>query len=95
MSDDSLRQAAAVNPGEKFELVFRNLLEKLFVERMDQNEDIFVRYMNDIPFQKVVAAWMAEEAYRRLRSDKAVDSIGVEDSLPERARIVQPKDRDR
>jgi type I restriction enzyme R subunit len=69
MADDGLRQAAAVNPGDKFELVFRNLLERLFVERMDQNEEIFVRFMNDPAFQKIVTAWMASEAYRRLRSD--------------------------
>ena len=43
-----------MNPGDKFELVFKNLLETLFVERMDQNEEIFVRFMNDAPFQKVV-----------------------------------------
>jgi type I restriction enzyme R subunit len=67
MRDDRLRQAAAVNPGDKFELVFKNLLETLFVERMDQNEEIFVRFMNDPAFQKVVTAWMASEAYRRLR----------------------------
>jgi type I restriction enzyme R subunit len=66
--DDNLRLAAVVNPEEKFELVFRNLLESLFVERMDQNEEIFVRFMNDVPFQKIVTAWMASEAYRRLRS---------------------------
>ena len=65
----ALRQAAAVNPGDKFELVFKSLLENLFVERMDQNEEIFVRFMNDTPFQKLVTAWMASEAYRRLRSD--------------------------
>lgn len=67
MTDEGLRQAAAVNPGDKFELVFRNLLEKLFSERMDQNEEIFVRFMNDIPFQKIVTGWMASQAYRRLR----------------------------
>ncbi len=67
--DDGLRQAAAVNPGDKFELVFKNLLEPLFVERMDQNEEIFVRFMNDVPFQKIVTAWMAAEAYRRLRAE--------------------------
>ena len=38
MADEGLRQAAAVNPGDKFELVFKSLLENLFVERMDQNE---------------------------------------------------------
>ena len=67
VADDGLRQAAAVNPDDKFELVFKNLLETLFVERMDQNEEIFVRFMNDPSFQKIVTAWMASEAYRRLR----------------------------
>ena len=68
VTDEGLQQAAAVNPEDKFELVFKNLLERLFVERMDQNEDIFVRFMNDEPFQKMVTTWMATEAYRRLRS---------------------------
>jgi type I restriction enzyme R subunit len=68
LADESLKQAAIVNPGDKFELVFRNLLETLFVERMDQNEDIFVRFMNDPAFQKVVTAWLSTEAYQRLRA---------------------------
>ncbi|MBM4343410.1 MAG: DEAD/DEAH box helicase family protein [Deltaproteobacteria bacterium] len=91
VGDDGLRRAAAVNPGDKFELLFKTVLERLFIDRMDQNEDIFVRYMNDTPFQKVVTAWMAEEAYRRLRAD---------DNAPHRAprpklRLVDgaPKDR--
>lgn len=67
MADDGLRRAAAVNPGEKFELLFKSVLERLFVDRMDQNEDIFVRFMNDAPFQQAVTSWMAEEAYRRMR----------------------------
>jgi len=69
MGDDGLRCAAAVNPGDKFELLFKNVLERIFVDRMDQNEDIFVRFMNDVPFQKVVTSWMAEQAYRRLRAN--------------------------
>jgi len=77
MTDDALRQAAAVNPGEKFELLFKNVLERLFVDRMDQNEDIFVRFMNDVPFQKVVTTWMADEAYRRLRTDVAQQGAAI------------------
>ena len=69
MNDDGLRRAAAVNPGDKFQLLFRNVLEGLFVDRIDQNEEIFVRFMNDTQFQKVVTTWMAEETYRRLRSE--------------------------
>jgi hypothetical protein len=26
---------------------------------MDQNEEMFVRYMNDLPFRDVVSAWLA------------------------------------
>jgi SOS-response transcriptional repressor LexA len=89
-----------VNPGDKFELVFKHLIENLFVERMDQNEEIFVRFMNDLPFQKVVTAWMASEAYRRLRSDAAGEGAaavplgGTTETRPA-LRIVQPRPRDR
>ena len=68
MRDTGLREAAQVNPEDKFELMFRGLLEQLFVERMDQNEEIFVRYMNDPGFRDLVSTWMASEAYRRLRT---------------------------
>ncbi len=68
LADESLRQAAKVNPVDKFSLVFNNLLETLFVERMDQNEEIFARFMNEEAFRKVVAAWMASEVYRKLES---------------------------
>jgi type I restriction enzyme, R subunit len=65
--NEKMKQAAAVNPGDKFELVFKSLLETLFVERMDQNEEIFGRFMNDAAFQKVVTGWLASEVYKRLR----------------------------
>jgi type I restriction enzyme R subunit len=94
--DDGLRQAAAVNPEDKFELVFRNLLERLFVERMDQNEEIFVRYMNDAPFRDIVVKWMASQAYKRLRSPGemagAVDPTRV---LPHTVRLVDASPSDR
>ncbi|MBI2212137.1 MAG: DEAD/DEAH box helicase family protein, partial [Acidobacteria bacterium] len=89
MTDDGLRQAAAVNPKEKFELVFRNLLERLFVERMDQNEEIFVRYMNDGQFRDVVSRWMSTQAYERFRtSDDAVGGDVDSGVLPGALRIV-------
>jgi type I restriction enzyme R subunit len=77
LGDEHLRQAAAVNPGDKFELVFQSLLQRLFVERMDQNEEIFVRFMNDTPFQKIVTEWMAAEAYRRFREGDSSIASGI------------------
>ncbi|NOZ78587.1 MAG: DEAD/DEAH box helicase family protein [Acidobacteria bacterium] len=97
LNDDSLRQAAAVNPEDKFELVFKNLLERIFVERMDENEEIFVRYMNDVPFQQVVSAWMASEAYRRLRTglDEEEKVAAEESSVPPELRLVEDRPNDR
>lgn len=69
IADEALKQAAAVNPGDKFELVFKNLLETLFVERMDQNEEIFGKFMNDKAFQKVVTSWLASEVYKRFHGN--------------------------
>jgi len=80
LSDAVLKQAAAVNPGDKFELVFKSLLESLFVERMDQNEEIFARFMNDKAFQKVVTSWLASDAYSKLRT-KIAESSSKEDSF--------------
>jgi type I restriction enzyme, R subunit len=70
MADAGLREAAAVNPGDKFELVIKSVLERLFADRIDQNEDIFVRFMNDRSFQKVVTSWMASEVYRQIRGSE-------------------------
>ncbi len=89
MTDEGLRRTAAVNPSDKFELVFGNLLLNLFVERIDQNEEIFVRLMNDEAFRRVVTAWMASEAYRRLRSaDVSDETENTTRGLPPRLRLV-------
>ena len=77
VADDALRETAAINPEDKFELVFGTLIERLFTERMDQNEEIFIRYMNDEPFHRTVSRWMATEAYRRLRPGGLIGSGGL------------------
>lgn len=66
--DSVLQQAAKVNPEEKFALIFTSMLETLFIERMEQNEEVFARYMNDPAFQKVITSWLSDEVYRRLVS---------------------------
>ena len=96
MSDDGLRQAAAVNPEDKFELVFRSLLEGIFVERMDQNEEIFVRYMNDASFRQTVSGWMVSEAYRRLRTGSvAAEELSTDRAFPAGLRLVEGRPEDR
>jgi len=65
--DEGLKRAASANSSDRFEPVFKNLLETLFVERMDQNEDIFIRFMNDPTFQKLITSWLSSETYKKLR----------------------------
>ena len=65
-ASEALQQAAQVNSADKFALLFNRMLETMFVERMDQNEAIFSRYMNDPAFQKAVSEWMVGEVYRKL-----------------------------
>jgi len=65
--DDAIIKAAEVNPQEKFELVFKNLLQSLFMERIDQNEDIFARFVNDESFQTLVTGWLSNQAYQKIK----------------------------
>jgi len=46
-------------------LVLRGLLESLFIVRMDQNVEIFARYMNEPGFRRVVDGWLSDQVYRR------------------------------
>ncbi len=66
ISSGELRQAAAANSKDNFGLLFKQMLESLFIERVDQNEAIFARYMNDTSFQKIVSEWLSAEVYQRL-----------------------------
>lgn len=68
IEDGSLREAAAVNPEDKFALLFSGLLETLLIERMEQNEDIFARFMNERDFQSLVSEWISKKVYARFRA---------------------------
>jgi len=65
--EDSLIRAAEVNPVEKFKLVFKNILESLFIERMDQNEEFFARFMNEPDFQKFITEGLAKQSYNKIK----------------------------
>jgi type I restriction enzyme R subunit len=80
--DETLKEAAAVNPEEKFELVFKNLLDALLMERVDQNDDMVTRIMNDDGMRKLVTGWLASETYRKLGGKGA--SIKYNQSSPRR-----------
>lgn len=66
--NDHLRKAANANTLENFEPVFNKELENLFVERMDGNEEIFVRLMNDENFRSIAANHLMKAVYKQIKS---------------------------
>lgn len=75
-SNETLRQAAAANTIENFKYVFAKALEDLFIDRMEQNDEIFARFMNDEQFQQAVESNLRKEVYHEIRKDLAEHTKG-------------------
>jgi type I restriction enzyme, R subunit len=69
VDNEILKTAARVNSMENFKPVFDHMLEGLFVDRMEGNEDIFDRLMNDPEFRSLASSQLMRDVYERLRSD--------------------------
>ena len=66
-SDQTLKAAAEVNTMENFAIVFDKMLEGLFIERMEGNEAIFSKLMNDPQFRGIAAEHLLRDVYGRLK----------------------------
>ena len=64
--NEALQKAAEVNSLDKFQLVFRQVLESLFIERMELNEELFTDYMGKPELQELVSKWLGSQVYDRL-----------------------------
>ncbi len=42
---------------------------------MDQNQEIFARYMNDPAFAKVVAEFLRKQVYDQIRAETRQDAV--------------------
>ena len=73
VADTNLRQAAIANTMENFGYVFRKALEGLFIDRMEQNEEITAKFMNEKDFQNAVTKHLLEQVYKEIRSADAQD----------------------
>lgn len=70
LADSNLRQAAVANTLENFGYVFRKALEGLFIDRVDQNEDITAKFMNDDRFREAVSRHLLKDVYEKFRSQQ-------------------------
>ena len=67
--NEALQKAAEVNSLDKFQLVFRQVLESLFIERMELNEELFAEYMSKPEMQELISRSLGSQVYGRLAGE--------------------------
>lgn len=73
VANDTLRKAALVNTLDDFKYVFDKELETLFIERMEGNEEIFAKLMNDDDFRNVAARHLLRQVYHKIRTETVLE----------------------
>jgi len=69
VADEALQQAATANPLDAFKLVFDKALEGLFIGRMEQNESITARFLDDQDFRGAVSRYLMKQVYEQIRGE--------------------------
>jgi type I restriction enzyme R subunit len=68
VADSELQQVALANTMENFGYVFLEALEGLFIDRMEQNEEITARFFDEPEFRRVVSRRLLQEVYEQIRA---------------------------
>ncbi|MFA5622597.1 MAG: hypothetical protein WC948_07875, partial [Thermovirgaceae bacterium] len=69
VADPSLRRSALANTMENFGYVFRRALEGLFIDRLELNEEITAKFMNEERFRQAVSEHLLKEVYEKIREE--------------------------
>jgi type I restriction enzyme R subunit len=70
LADTALQQAALANTMENFGYVFRKALEGLFIDRMEQNEEITARFLNEGQFRDLISRHLLRDVYEQIRGEE-------------------------
>jgi type I restriction enzyme R subunit len=63
LEDDHIRRSAQVNNKENFALEFDDALTEMFIDRMDQNQDLFAKFMDNEEVQEAITKHLRREVY--------------------------------
>ena len=69
--NEDLELRAKNNPIENFKYAFDEVFLKTLIERMDGNQEIFDKIMENREFKKDVEEWMTKRVYERFRENKS------------------------
>lgn len=68
---EQLKRIAEVNTKENFALEFDDTLKELFIDRMDQNQELFRMYMDNEKFQNLVTDLLRQQVYDAVQEGEA------------------------
>ena len=66
MQDETLQTQAKVNKIDTFKYAFEDLFISKLIERMDQNQDIFEKILEDKSFGDLVKQMMLKKVYNKM-----------------------------
>ena len=71
--DENIAEAARVNNFTNFASYFDSVLDALFIDRMEGNEEIFSRVMTDKEFRSLAHQHLAREIFRRVQERQTAE----------------------
>ena len=69
-------EAAKANNEANFSAYFGRILDDLFIQRMEGNDEIFHRVMSDKQFRATAQDHLAREVYERVRGSRGLETTG-------------------
>lgn len=70
-SDQRIVEAALANKYDNFASYLERMLDELFIDRMDGNEEVFSKVMSDQPFRAAVHKGLSRDLYERIRARRS------------------------
>jgi type I restriction enzyme R subunit len=67
LEDDHLRQSARVNDEENFALEFDDVLTTMFIDRMEQNEELFAEFTDNDEVQEAITNHLRQAVYQEVQ----------------------------
>jgi type I restriction enzyme R subunit len=71
--DEKIVEAAKANNLVNFSAFFGRVLDDLFIQRMDGNDEIFRRVMSDKQFRSVAQEHLAQEVFNRIQQSESTE----------------------
>ena len=71
IEDEKLKTQAKANKLDTFKFAFEETFLEKLIERMEQNQEIFEKILEDQSFGNLVKELMMKNVYQRLKQDNA------------------------